>query len=127
MPIINAKDFSGTVQKYLDEFGEQAYEAHYNAINKVARDVTRDLKKAGSFGGTGEYRKSIKSEIVKSRIGGVSAKIGAGKQAGLTHLLEFGHAKRNGGRTTAFNFVKPINDTVEERYMREMEELLNEG
>ena len=124
MPIIDTKDFSATIKQYLDEYGTEAAEANYDAINKVAKDVTRDLKKAGAFGGSGEYRNSIKSEIAKARVGGVRAKIGAGKFGGLTHLLEFGHAKRNGGRTTAFNFVKPINDTVEDRYMKEMEERL---
>ena len=54
----------------------------------------------------------------------VEARVGAGRNAGLTHLLEYGHAKQNGGRTRAFNFVAPINDTVEQKYMKEMEELL---
>lgn len=123
MPIINANDFADTIAEYLDEYGKEAVEANETAIRKVAKEVTRDLKKAGSFGGTGKYRKSITSEIQKTRIG-ISATVGAGKNAGLTHLLEFGHAKQNGGRTRAFNFVGPINDTVEDRYMKEMEGLL---
>lgn len=111
------------INQYLDEFGDEAREASVKAVTKVAKEVTRELKKAGSFGGSGDYRKAIKSEVEVRRLT-VSAKVGAGKWAGLTHLLEFGHAKKNGGRTTAFNFVKPINDTVEQRFVKEMEELL---
>ena len=123
MPIIDADNLYSTLKEYIDEYGDEAVKANEEAIRKTAKEVTRELKKAGSFGGTGKYRKSITNEIRKTRIG-VSATIGAGKQAGLTHLLEFGHAKRNGGRTTAFNFVAPINDTVEEKYMKAMEDLL---
>ncbi|HAE17110.1 MAG TPA: hypothetical protein DCG51_11265 [Erysipelotrichaceae bacterium] len=112
-----------TINQYLDEFGDEAREAAETAVRNVAKDVTKDLKKAGAFGGTGDYRKAIKNEVTVKRLR-VSAEIGAGKWGGLTHLLEFGHAKQNGGRTTAFNFVKPINDTVEQRFMKEMEALL---
>ncbi len=112
-----------TINQFLDEFGDEAMQAAEKAVRKVAKDVTKDLKKAGSFGGSGDYRKAIKNEVTVKRLT-VSADIGAGKWAGLTHLLEFGHAKQNGGRTTAFNFVAPINDTVEDRFIKEMEALL---
>lgn len=111
------------INQFLDEFGDEAMQAAEKAVRKVAKDVTKDLKKAGSFGGSGDYRKAIKNEVTVKRLT-VSADIGAGKWAGLTHLLEFGHAKQNGGRTTAFNFVAPINDTVEDRFIKEMEALL---
>lgn len=123
MPIIDAADFRDTINEYLEEFGDDAYQANSEAITKVAKSVSKDLKKAGSFGGTGKFRKAITYEIQKNRVN-VEATVGAGKHAGLTHLLEFGHAKQNGGRTKAFNFVAPINDTVEQRYIKEMEALL---
>ena len=124
MPTIEPAQLSAAVQDLLDEYGDEAIEANNEAIRAVAKDVTRDLKKAGSFGGTGAYRKALKAEIKQTRIS-VSATIGAvAPHYRLTHLLEFGHAKKNGGRTTAFNFVKPINDSVEQRYREKLEELL---
>ena len=123
MPTIDPADLQRTVMEYLNEYGEEVIEANETAIRDVAKETTQELKKSGSFGGTGKYRRGITSEIKKSRIG-VEAVVGAGRNAGLTHLLEFGHAKQNGGRTTAFNFVKPVNDRVEEKYMEKMEDLL---
>lgn len=123
MQTISAADLQNTVDEFLDEYGNEVIEANETAIRKVAKDVTKELKKSGSFGGTGSYRKGLKYEINKTRLS-IEATVGAGKNAGLTHLLEFGHAKQNGGRTTAFNFVAPINDTVEQKYTKEMEELL---
>lgn len=124
MPTINPADLQKTVMEFLDEYGEEVIEANESAIRDVAKATTKELRKSGSFGGTGKYRRGITMEIQKNRIG-VEAVVGAaGRNAGLTHLLEFGHAKQNGGRTTAFNFVKPVNDRVEEKYMEKMEELL---
>lgn len=125
MPItkITPLQFYDVVSKFVEEYGEEARQASETAIQETAKDVSKDLKKAGSFGGKGEYRRAIGVELDKSRLG-IEAHIGAKKYSGLTHLLEFGHAKRNGGRTTAYNYVAPINDTVEERYMKKLEELL---
>jgi len=123
MPRVTPNSFSSVIQQYLDEYGDEVIEANETAVRKVAKDVTKELKKAGDFGGSGKYRKSLTFEVNKSNLS-VEARVGAGRNAGLTHLLEYGHAKQNGGRTRAFNFVAPINDTVEQKYMKEMEELL---
>lgn len=124
MPTIDPAQLSEVVAGYMEEYGDEVIEANNEAIRAVAKDVTKDLKKAGSFGGTGAFRKALKAEITQTRIS-VSATIGAqAPHHRLTHLLEFGHAKKNGGRTTAFNFVKPINDSVEQRYREKLEELL---
>ena len=123
MPTIKPADFQSAVSAMLDEYGDEVIEANETAIRKVAKQATKELKKSGDFGGSGKYRSGIGNEITKTRIS-VEAVIGAKKNPGLTHLLEFGHATQNGGRTKDFNFVAPVNDTIEEKYMKKMEELL---
>lgn len=127
MPISTIKptQLYDEIESLLDEYGDEIVEKNEEAIRSVAKEVTKDLRKAGSFGGTGKYRKAINYEMRRGRLT-VEAKIGAERpHYRLTHLLEFGHAKQNGGRTTAYNFVAPINNTIEERYVKKMEELLN--
>ena len=52
MPIIDADNLYSTLKEYIDEYGEEAVKANEEAIRKTAKEVTRELKKAGSFGGS---------------------------------------------------------------------------
>ena len=42
----------------------------------------------------------------------------------LTHLLEHGHAKRNGGRVSAHPHIAPAEEVGEEKLMKDLEKAL---
>lgn len=118
---IEAQDLAATVNKYLAEYGDSVQEDIEKAAKSVAKDVVRDLKKGGGFKGTGAFNKGWTSKVEKTRLG-AEAIVYNKSLPGLAHLLEFGHAKANGGRTTAFNFISPINDATEEKFTRALED-----
>lgn len=45
----------------------------------------------------------------------------------LSHLLENGHAKRNGGRTKGTHFIKNASDSILEQYEKAIEEVIRNG
>ena len=45
----------------------------------------------------------------------------------LAHLLEHGHAKRNGGRTRAIPHIAPAETIGEEQLMKEIERMIKDG
>ena len=125
MPAITIKgnQLEAAVNNILTEYGDDAKEIIETTISKSAKEATKQLKNAGSFGGTGKYKKGWSSKIQKKRVG-IEAVVYNAAAPGLAHLLEFGHAKQNGGRTRAFPHIAPINDQVQEDVVRQLEERL---
>ena len=113
---IDSADLRQTINDILTEYGDQAQEAIAASSKKVGAEVAKELKSAGDFGGTGEFKRGWTSKTELTRTG-ASTVVYNKTQPGLAHLLEFGHAKQNGGRTKAFNFIAPINDTVEQKFL----------
>lgn len=125
MPAITIKgdQLAAAVNDILMEYGDDAKEIIEDTISKSAKNATKQLKGAGSFGGTGKYKRGWSSQIKKKRVG-IEAVVYNSAAPGLAHLLEFGHAKQNGGRTQAFPHIAPINDQVQEDVVRQLEERL---
>ena len=117
---IDSADLRATINDILTEYGDEAQEAIEKSSKEVGKDVAKELKKAGDFGGTGEFKKGWTSKTELTRTG-ASTVVYNKTQPGLAHLLEFGHAKAGGGRTRAFNFIAPINDTVEQKFLEAFE------
>ena len=116
---IKAADFSKTVQGLMDKFGDVAESVLADAVWKTAGTAVKELKKGQSspqFQGGEKYNKGWSRKLVTKRL--YAEAIVYNKTApGLAHLLEFGHAKRNGGRTRAFPHISPVNDQVEDMFV----------
>lgn len=105
----------------LSGYSDEVREATQEIVEEVMDEAAKKLHTAGTFKGT-KYKKSWKSTVEKSRIG-VSGVTYNEKHYRLTHLLEFGHARRNGGRnTTAFPHIAAVNDWAQEEVQKRIEE-----
>lgn len=120
---IEAADLAATVNKLLAEYGDDAQEILEEAITATAKEAAKQLKTAGNFEGSDQYRKGWRSKVEKKRLT-IEAHVYNGKLPGLTQLLEFGHAKQNGGRTRAFPHIADINTWAQEEAVSKLEEKL---
>jgi hypothetical protein len=119
---IQPNEFYDTINKLLDEYGDEVAEAAATTARKVALEGKKKVK-AGGQGNWTNYNPSWSMKTESDRLT-FSAKIYNKKHYRLTHLLEFGHAKVNGGRTRAFPHIKPVNDWVQKEYERKLKEQL---
>lgn len=100
---------------------ESATTAVKEAAMQAAKDVKEDVSSHAPKGRRGKYARSWRSKKTDETLTSVTYTVHATKDGyRLAHLLEFGHAKRGGGRTAARPHIKD----AEERGIREFEETI---
>lgn len=120
---IGVFDVQDAVNEFLTEYGDEAKAAVEEAVKDTAKETANALRSAGTFKGGAEYRRGWTSKTTLTRTGATAVVYNKVKP-GLSHLLEFGHAKRNGGRTRAFNFIAPINEEAGDKLLENIQRRL---
>lgn len=112
-------DLDKAVKGILTEYGEVAIEATKEAISEVAKESAKKLKSTSPRGRTGKYAKGWTSKVETGRVSASATVYGKSGTYQLAHLLEHGHAKRGGGRTTPIQHIEPVEQwAVEEALQR---------
>lgn len=98
------------------------------AKNSMSR-LVKDTKATAPVGKRKKhYRDSIKGKKVAENNRGVTyVWYVAGSDYRLSHLLENGHALRDGGRTTGTHFIQKASDPIIEQYLKAVEEVIKNG
>jgi hypothetical protein len=127
---LTVEEFALAINEALKEFaGAVDADVWYvteKVANRAKENVVRGIKTSG-IKGTGKYRKSIAVRNLKSRELQKKKVIYAkAPEYRLTHLLEYGHAKVNGGRTNAFSHWEPAERQAIEDFMNELREALSD-
>ena len=119
---IEPDDFSDAVSSILNQYGDECRLTLKEAVQTVMKKAVKSLKSSssGAFKDrTGQYRKGWKSKVEETRLS-VDGVAFNGKMPGLTHLLEFGHAKAGGGRVQGFPHISDVNDQTAESFEKEL-------
>lgn len=121
MSKVNVKGISKEFAKILSEYKEEVEEGISIAGDKVAKKTVSNLKK------NSPKRKKSGGEYAKGwRITAIKGKriIHNKTKYQLTHLLENGHAKVNGGRVQGKPHIKPAEEQAIKEYVSEVEKVI---
>ena len=122
------EQFSLAVMEAMKELQQSVdYDLVYvtqKVAKQAAKNVQANITDSG-IRGTGEYKKSIKARTIKDSPLSKKSVVYAGKpHYRLTHLLEHGHAKLNGGRTRAFAHWEPAEQKAIDDFIKELREAI---
>jgi len=118
-----ALDFAEVINEELQAFKQEKTEQTKQVITEVTKETVSKLKNIAPKGYRGKYAKSFYAKKEFENNGSIRYRI-ANKEYQLTHLLENGHALRQGGRTRAFPHWKTAEDELNNELPRKLKEVL---
>lgn len=107
------------IKKQLEEYNVNVVTATNESIQEAAKEAVKTLKQGGPYQKrTGKYAKdwtAKQRDRSKSVVTVDGYTVYNKKHYQLTHLLEFGHQSRNGGRAKAFSHIATVNEQAADK------------
>ena len=114
------------MNEQLEEYNKLSAEVVKTAVTKAGNAVKKDIG-ANAPVKTGRYAKSWRTKKTKESSTELEVTVYSPSRYMLAHLLEHGHAKRNGGRVRAIPHIAPAQEAAEEQLLADIERGLKNG
>lgn len=126
---IKVDDLQNTIIEYLEDYVENIEDDVVEITDNITKEAVNELKRNSPRGeGTrknpyykGWTRQTGKAALKNHRY---TIKIHNRTNYQLTHLLEFGHATRNGGRTKPIPHIRPVEEKYNKLYEQKVTTVL---
>lgn len=120
---VKIEDMSAAILDALGKYDEDVGEDIVAVVDQIAKETVADLRRT-SPRLTGDYQKGWSKAVLTKRKGRYVQVVRNKTNYQLTHLLEFGHAKRNGGRVSAKPHIRQAEAKAKERLEQGIMEVL---
>jgi hypothetical protein len=99
---------------------------------EAQKSVTQLVKDTKATAPVGHRKKHYKNSISSKKVSEDDRSVSyvwyvKGPDYRLSHLLENGHALRNGGRVEGTHFIQKASDPILEQYIKAVEEVIKNG
>ena len=127
--VISTDRLTEAVQAELNIYGQNVIDGIKIKAKQSMDQLVKDTKATAPVGNRKKhYRDSIKGKKTGENDRSVSYTWYVdGPDYRLSHLLENGHALRNGGRVEGTHFIKNASDPILEQYIKAVEEVIKNG
>lgn len=126
MSNVKIDGLSSEVMKELEKYADVTTEKVKKAVQNAGKTV-RDEISSNAPSDTGKYSKSWTVKTVRETSNSLELVVHSKNRYQLTHLLEFGHAKRGGGRVSARPHVVNAEEKAIKVFEEEIKEAISNG
>ena len=123
---VQPDELAAAIMQNLQQYTDKVTAGIKKAEDKTAKECKENLEADSPVGVTGKYKKGWKVTVTANTPLEKHTVI-HNKEYRLTHLLEDGHATRNGGRTRAFPHIKPNEEKANAAFELRAEEVIRNG
>ena len=118
-------DLGNEIAKALEEYSGLVNTEVKKIAKEVAKEAVEELKNTSPVGKgsrKGHYKNGWRAKVVSETANAINITVHNAKKPGLAHLLEYGHAKKKGGRVAA----KPHIAAVEQKAIEDFEKKIKQ-
>ncbi len=113
------------ISQILEAYTKEVSDGIKEIAEAIGEDAVKELKSTSPKRNR-KYAGSWRKKVDKGS-NFINVKVHNAKYYRLTHLLEYGHATRSGGRTKAQPHIQTIEEKANQRFIKEVEALLRNG
>lgn len=123
---ISIDALADTVMECLNDYADVSAEGMKKAVRRAGNTVKKEIS-ANAPKDTGVYAKSWAVKNTKENAHSLEVTVYSKNRYQLAHLLEHGHARRNGGRAAGKSHIAPAEETGIRQLEEEIERSLRNG
>ena len=120
---VSIDNMDDVIMKELEKYANLATDDMKDAVKDTAKSVKKDIESSAPVL-TGRYKKSWRIKKIRENANSLDVLVHSSNRYQLTHLLEFGHAKRGGGRVAGKPHIAPAAEKGEQDLIKAIEEKL---
>lgn len=126
---VKLDDLSTAIASELSLYNEHVIDGIKKKAKSHMKQLVADTKATAPVG---KREKHYKDNITSKKVKDTPRDIAylwyvKGSDYRLSHLLERGHATRNGGRVEGTNFIEKASEPILEQYLKAVEEVIKNG
>ena len=125
---IKVAELGGVIAKDLRMYNKRILDGMDEVGEKAIIQLVKDTRATAPVGKRKKhYRDSIKGKGIRNGAGRLFIWYVDGVDYRLSHLLENGHALRDGGRVEGTHFIQKASEPILEQYVKDIEEVIQNG
>lgn len=119
---VSVDGMAEAIAQSMAEYADLSNEVMKRSVAEVSRSVKKDIQ-ANAPVRTGKYKKSWAAKKIQEDANSLTMAVHSRDRYQIAHLLEHGHARRNGDRVAAIPHIAP----AEQRGAEELTEKMERG